>query len=109
MKPSSNIMARTKKQKLDPKTAEKRDRFARIFPARVEKLVKSLEVLLNCSNTSSYDWTPDLVQRAWVEIAKTLQTAAKSFGLNLVITLDGKNVREIDTTKKLRKLSGNVK
>ena len=28
--------------KLDPKVAERRDRFARIFPPRVEKLVKSL-------------------------------------------------------------------
>ena len=95
-------MPRAKKPKLDPKTAEKRDRFARMFPARVEKLVKNLELLCNCSNKSSYDWTPDLVQRAWIEIAKTLQTGAKSFGLNLVITLDGKNIREIDTAKKLK-------
>ena len=95
-------MPRKKKVTLDPKTAEKRDRFARMFPARVEKLVKNLELLCNCSNKSSYDWTPDLVQRAWIEIAKTLQTGAKSFGLNLVITLDGKNIREIDTAKKLK-------
>ena len=94
-------MPRAKKPKLDPKTAEKRDRFSRIFPARVDKLVKTLDLLCNCSSKSSYDWTPDLVQRAWVEIAKALQTAAKSFGLNLVITLNGKNIREIDTSKKL--------
>ena len=94
-------MPRAKKRKLDPKTAERRDRFARMFPSRVEKLVKNLDLLCNCSNKSSYDWTPDLVQRAWIEIAKTLQTGAKSFGLNLIITLDGKNIREIDTSKKL--------
>ena len=93
-------MPRKKQPKLDPKTAEKRERFSRIFPARVEKMVKTLELLCNCSNKSSYDWTPDLVKRAWIEIAKTLQTAAKSFDLNLIITLDGKNVREIDTSKK---------
>lgn len=95
-------MPRTKKTKLDPKTAERRERFSRIFPARVEKMVKNLDLLCNCSNKSSYDWTPDLVQRAWIEIAKTLQTGAKSFGLNLIITLDGKNIRDIDTKKKIK-------
>ena len=96
-------MPRTKKPKLDPKTAEKRDRFARIFPPRVEKLVKSLEVLTNCSNKSSYDWTPDLVKRAWIEIAKTLAVAAKSFDLDLVIELDGVDIRDINTKKRLKK------
>lgn len=65
-------------------------------------MVKNLDLLCNCSNKSSYDWTPDLVQRAWIEIAKTLQTGAKSFGLNLIITLDGKNIRDIDTKKKIK-------
>lgn len=89
--------------KLDPKTAERRDRFSRIFPPRVEKLVKSLEVLNNCSSKSSYDWTPDLVQRAWLEIAKSLAIGAKSFGLELVIELDGTDIRDLDTSKKLPK------
>ena len=96
-------MPRKTKVKLDPKTAEKRDRFARIFPARVEKLVKSLDVLTNCSSKSSYDWTPDLVKRAWLEIAKTLAVAAKSFDLDLVIELDGVDIRDINTKKKLKK------
>lgn len=94
-------MPRTKKPKLDPKTAEKRDRFSRIFPPRVEKLVKSLEVLTNCSSKSSYDWTPDLVKRAWLEIAKALSVAAKSFGVELVIELDGVDIRDINTKNKL--------
>ena len=103
MKPSSDTMPRKTKVKLDPKTAEKRDRFARIFPPRVEKLVKSLEVLTNCSSKSSYDWTPDLVKRAWLEIAKTLAVAAKSFDLDLVIELDGVDIRDINTKKKLKR------
>jgi hypothetical protein len=36
-----------------------------------------------------------------LEIAKTLAVAAKSFDLDLDISLNGKNVKEIDTTKKL--------
>ena len=87
--------------KVDPKVAERRDRFARIFPPRVEKLVKSLDVLVNCSSKSSYDWTPDLVQRAWLEIAKKLSTAAYAFGLDLEIKLNGEDIRTIDTSKKL--------
>ena len=96
-------MARKTKVTLDPKTAEKRERFSRIFPARAEKLVKNVELLCNCSNKSSYDWTPDLVKRAWLEIAKTLATSAKSFGLDLVIELDGVDIRDIDTKKRLTK------
>ena len=92
-----------KKKPVDPKVAEKRDRFARIFPARVEKLVKSLEVLANCSSKSSYDWTPDLVKRAWLEIAKTLAITAKSFDLDLVIELNGVDIRDINTKKRLKK------
>ena len=92
-----------KKKPVDPKVAEKRDRFARIFPARVEKLVKSLEVLANCSSKSSYDWTPDLVKRAWLEIAKALAITAKSFDLDLVIELNGVDIRDINTKKRLKK------
>ena len=92
-----------KKKPVDPKVAEKRDRFARIFPPRVEKLVKSLEVLANCSSKSSYDWTPDLVKRAWLEIAKTLAITAKSFDLDLVIELNGVDIRDINTKKRLKK------
>ena len=98
-------MPRAKKVKLDPKTAVKRERFSRLFPARVEKLVKSIEVVENCSNKGNYDWTPDLVQRCWIEIAKRLQLSAKEFGLNLEVKLNGKNVANIDTSKRLNSKS----
>lgn len=81
-------------------SCEKRERFSRLFPSRVEKLIKQLVVLSNCSNTSSYEFDTKLVHRCWVEIAKQLQTTAKSFGLDMVISVNGKNVREIDTMSK---------
>ena len=80
----------------------KRERFSRLFPKRVETLKKQLEVLSNCSNKSSYEWDEDLVKRCWIEIAKHLQTSAKYFGVDMIIMVNGKNVREIDTTKKKR-------
>ena len=81
-------------------SCEKKERFGRVFPPRVEKLVKQLDVLSNCSNKGSYEFDSDLVQRCWVEIAKQLQTTAKCFGLNMIITINGRNVRDIDTTSK---------
>lgn len=79
-------------------SCEKKERFGRIFPPRVEKLIKQLDVLSNCSNKSTYEFDTDLVQRCWVEIAKQLQVTAKCFGLDMIITVGGKNVREIDTS-----------
>ena len=81
----------------------KKARFGRIFPKRVEALVKQLDVLSNCSNKSSYEFNDDLLKRCWVEIAKQLQTTAKCFGVEMIITVGGKNVREIDTSKPKRK------
>lgn len=81
-------------------SCEKKERFGRIFPPRVEKLIKQLDVLSNCSNKGSYEFDTDLVHRCWVEIAKQLQTTAKCFGLEMIIMVNGKNVREIDTTSK---------
>jgi len=84
-------------------TSEKKQRFGRIFPPRVEKLVKQLEVLSNCSNKSSYEFDGDLLKCCWVEIAKQLQTTAKCFGVDMIVMVNGKNVREIDTTSKPKK------
>ena len=82
-------------------SAEKRDRFARMFPPRVEKLCKQLELLENCTSKSNYEWTPDLVQRAWVEIALKLQDTCAAYDMKLNIELDGKNVALYDTSKPL--------
>ena len=83
---------------------EKKDRFSRLFPKRVEALIEKLNILEHCSNKSSYEWTDDLVQKCWIEVAKRLQLSAKSFGIEMIIHLNGMNIRDIDTTvKKKRK------
>lgn len=85
-----------------PQTStEKRDRFARIFPNRVEKIVDQLRVLENCSSPSNYEWDEDVVKRTWIEIGKRFHLAAKCFGLDLEIRLNGVNVSDIDTSKQL--------
>ena len=82
-------------------SAEKRDRFARIFPPRAEKLVDQFRLLENCTSKSNYEWTEDTVKRAWVEIAKQLRQTAKAYDLDLEITLNGDEVQYIDTQKPL--------
>ena len=82
-------------------SAEKRDRFARMFPPRVEKLIDQFRLLENCTSKSNYEWTEDTVNRAWIEIAKSLRQTAKAYGLELDVSLNGDEVQYIDTSKPL--------
>lgn len=84
-------------------TASKRDRFGRMFPNRVDKARDQFRLLTNCSNTSNYDWNADLVKRAWLELGKEFAQAAAAFDLDLVITVNGTNVQDVDTSKPLGK------
>ena len=45
---------------------------------------------LEHTNKSNYDWTPDLVKRAWIEIAYKLQDTCAAYDMELDILLDGK-------------------
>lgn len=80
---------------------EKRDRFARMFPPRVEKLKDQFRLLENCTAKSNYEWTEDTVKRAWVEIAKALRETAAAYDMELDISLNGDEVQFIDTSKPL--------
>jgi len=61
---------------------ERRARFNRLFPARVEKLRQSLRVLENCSKSHCLR-NKQLTDRAWYLIAKEFQYVAKSFDVNV--------------------------
>jgi len=82
-------------------SAEKRDRFKRMFPPRVEKLVKQFALLENCTSKKDYEWTEDTVKRAWIEIAKSLRTTAKAYDLDLEISLNGDEIQFLDTSEPL--------
>lgn len=83
-------------------TNDKRDRFARLFPDRAQKLIKSLGILANCSNKSNYEFDVDLVTRVWIEVAKQFHTAAKCFDVDFQVLIDGKDIAEIDTSKEIK-------
>ena len=73
-----------------PQTIEqKQERFGRVFPERVEKLVKTVELITNCSNKSNYDWAEDTVKKTWVHLLIKVSRAANAFGLNVSFTVNG--------------------
>ena len=81
--------------------SEKKERFSRMFPKRVETLVKTLQLLQNCTNKSNYAWNEELVKRAWIEIGLQMVDTCADYDMKLDISLDGKNIALYDTSKPL--------
>ena len=67
------------------KQQEKRARFARMFPARVDTLRDTLRKIANCSNKGNYDWDTDKVQEAWKLIAEEFTTTADKYGISFEV------------------------
>ena len=84
---------------------EKKQAFNRIFPPRVEKLIKALDVLSNCSNKSGYIWDQDLVHDVFITIARIFQEKAKLFGVKFEVLVNGEEVdyTELKSTKRTTK------
>ena len=62
---------------------EKRERFIRMFPTRIEKMRKSLKVLGNCSNKSNYDWPQDKVKLLFELLFEEYVECAEKFGVTI--------------------------
>ncbi len=58
-------------------TDAKRDRFARLAPARVDK-IREAAVLSNCSNKSNYSWRPNQMQMLFGLLMREFITCAKA-------------------------------
>lgn len=71
---------------------DRREAFSRIFPPRVEKLIKALEVMSNCSKKSGYVWNQDLVHDVFVTIAQIFARTAEGFGVKFEVLVDGVEV-----------------
>jgi|TARA_B100000035_G_C20976394_1_gene543347 hypothetical protein len=67
------------------KQQEKRARFARIFPARVDTLRDTLRKIANCSNKGAYDWDAEKVQEAWKLIAEEFADTAGKYGISFEV------------------------
>lgn len=85
-------------------SAEKRDRFARMFPDRVEKVVKQFQLIANCTNTSNYEWTRDTVAKVWVHILEAMVDSAEGYGLKLSFTINDKALSEVAKSGSIQSL-----
>jgi hypothetical protein len=71
---------------------ERKEAFSRIFPPRVEKLIKTLDVMSNCSKKSGYVCNQDLVHDVFVTIAQIFARTAEGFGVKFEVLVDGVEV-----------------
>ena len=57
----------------------KHDKFVRLAEARTNKIIDTLQLLGNCSNTSVYEYTQDEVEEIFQAIEQELREAKKKF------------------------------
>ena len=76
-------------------TNTKRERFARLAPARVEKIREGLRVLSNCSNKSNYTWKQNQMQMLFGLLMREFITCAQAFDITVSATVNDIDVRTI--------------
>jgi len=52
---------------------EKGDRFRRLASQRTNNVLKAVQVLGNCSNKSTYSYTPEEINKIFAEIERKLK------------------------------------
>ena len=75
--------------------AEKKDRFSRIFPDRVEKIVDQFRLISQCSSPKSYEFSRDTVAKVWTHILDAMMQSADKYGLDIAFTVNGKSLSEV--------------
>ena len=58
---------------------KKRERFKRIAEKRTQKILKTLDLLGNCSNKSNYEYTQKEVDKIFSAIEKKLKVTKNRF------------------------------
>ena len=61
----------------------KREKFVRLAEARTNKILKMIELLGNLSNTSSYEYTEEDVNRIYDRIFNELNISKERYGFGL--------------------------
>lgn len=57
----------------------KEDLFNRLAKQRVEKVLKALRILGNCSNKSNYAYTPEQIDKMAITLSKALENTIIKF------------------------------
>lgn len=58
---------------------EKREKFRRLASQRTNNILKAIQVLGNCSNKSTYSYTPDEINKIFAEIERSLKDTKSLF------------------------------
>ncbi len=61
---------------------EKHDRFRRLASQRTNNVLKSIKILGNCSNKSSYNYTEEEVNKIFSEIERQLKETKSIFKIS---------------------------
>ena len=85
-------------------SSDKKDRFSRIFPDRVEKLVKQFQLISNCSASSNYEYDRETVAKVWTHILDAMMNSAEDYGLDIAFTINGKDLLEVAQTGSIASL-----
>ena len=86
------------------KLNEKEQRFLRMFPPRMKQLDNQIRLIQNCSRKDGYEWDfTDTVPTFFIVIFKNLTLCAKNFGLDIDVTIGGRDIEDIydDACEKL--------
>lgn len=62
-------------------TESKSERFVRIAEARTNKIIDMIQLLGNCSNRATYDYTKDDVKKIFGAIESELKIAKSKFDI----------------------------
>lgn len=60
-------------------TESKREKFVRLAEARTNKIINMLQLLGNCSNTNTYEYTSQDVDKIFVAIENGVRDAKRKF------------------------------
>lgn len=63
----------------DKAQESKRDKFIRLAEARTNKIIDTLQLLGNCSNTSAYEYTPQDIDQIFQAIEFEVRECKKRF------------------------------
>ena len=78
--------------KLNPKE----QRFLRMFPQRMKQIENQIRLVKNCSRKDGYEWGfTDLVPTYFIVIFKDLTLCARKFGLEVDVTIGGRDIEDI--------------
>ena len=75
---------------------QKEQRFLRMFPPRMKQLDNQIRLVQNCSRRDGYEWDfTDLVPTYFIVIFVNLTRCAKKFGLDVDVTIKGRDIEDV--------------